>query len=112
MTLASHVGTKMCSPRKKSAGKPAFHDLETLELCHCFHVECLSGGVQYSTLNQLEVWKAGLAPQRGCPAGDPALPPLFLRGRNTFYAKRDGLIPWGGFAGCVVVTVDALGDGP
>ena len=23
-----------------------------------------------------QVGKAGLAPQRGCPAGDPALPPL------------------------------------
>ena len=28
--------------------------------------------------NQLMVGKAGLAPQRGCPAGDPALSPLPL----------------------------------
>ena len=27
---------------------------------------------------QLEVGKEGLAPQRGCPAGDPASPPLFV----------------------------------
>jgi hypothetical protein len=34
--------------------------------------------IQPFTSSQLEVRKAGLAPQRGCPAGDPALPPLLL----------------------------------
>jgi hypothetical protein len=29
------------------------------------------------------VRKAGLAPQRGCPAGDPALPPLLPYDRRS-----------------------------
>ena len=82
----------------KSGGQARLSDLETLGLARCSHVESLSSVDHPSTLDQLEVRKAGV------------VHPLFLRGRNTFYAKRDGLIPWGGFAGCVVVTVDGLGN--
>jgi len=33
--------------------------------------------IELGKLRSLMVRKVGLAPQRGCPAGDPALPPLF-----------------------------------
>jgi len=46
-----------------------------LDLRDCFHVESLSGGDDPSTLDQLEVRKAGL-------------PPLFSRARNMSGASR------------------------
>src|SRR5882724_6470278 len=39
-------------------------------------------------IERLMVGKAGLAPQRGCPAGDPTLPPLF---GSQFSAFGEGL---------------------
>ena len=35
----------------------------------------------------LRVGKAGLAPQRGCPAGDPALPPLLCIAETSFVQR-------------------------
>ena len=32
--------------------------------------------------------KAGLAPQRGCPAGDPALPPLLAKVQAVFLVLK------------------------
>src|SRR5437660_1658453 len=59
----------------KSGGQARLSDLETLGLARCSHVESLSSVDHPSTLDQLEVRKAGV------------VHPLFLRGRNTFCAK-------------------------
>jgi hypothetical protein len=38
--------------------------------------------------DNLKVRKAGLAPQRGCSAGDPALPPLNSRGESGMKTNK------------------------
>ena len=60
----------------KKRGQARLPDPETSDLFDRFQVTFRYG--LEPNLNELRVRKAGLAPQRSCPAGDPALPPLIL----------------------------------
>ena len=64
--------------KRKSGGKPAFL---TREIPEVFGRPSLKACQTGSRLNfkQLRVRKVGLAPQRSCPAGDPALPRSFCQ---------------------------------
>ncbi len=65
----------MC-PLRAGASPPP--DPETLTLVVQMDIEGLSRKEKTGHQESLGVRKAGLAPQRGCPAGDPALPPRFF----------------------------------